>query len=134
MDSRTGENITAAQSMSGVYTSDVPNPLYFKILYHHSRPFQTGHDIIVVQVRFNHNLKKALGILKCFLTFKIFTRLQPQTSHFLRVFRYQFMKYVNQLGAISLNICIRSADHVLYNVMQGTIEVQEDHDIKFKIY
>nr|QQK85149.1 AC2 [Tomato leaf curl New Delhi virus] len=45
-DSRTGEYITADRAESGVYTWEIRNPLYFKILQHHSRPFLTQHDII----------------------------------------------------------------------------------------
>nr|CCK73281.1 Replication Enhancer Protein-truncated [African cassava mosaic virus] len=71
MDLRTGELITAPQAMNGVYTWEINNPLYFTITRHQQRPFLLNQDIITVQVRFNHNLRKELGIHKCFLNFRI---------------------------------------------------------------
>nr|ACO53437.1 AC3 protein [Malvastrum leaf curl virus] len=134
MDLRTGELITAAQAENGAYIWMVPNPLYFKIMHHHSRPFNTNHDIIHVQIRFNHNLRKALGIHQCFLDFQIWTHLHPQTSRFLRVFSSQCIKYLDTLGVISINNVIRAVNHVLNNVLVGTIDVQETNIIKFKLY
>ncbi|CAK02780.1 replication enhancer protein [Tomato yellow leaf curl China virus -[Y264]] len=134
MDSRTGELFTAAQTENGVYIWTVKNPLYFKITKHHKRPFMMKHGIITLQVQFNYNLRKALGIHKCFLTCKIWTRLHPQTLRFLRVFKYQCIKYLDSLGVISINNVIRAISHVLYNVLEGTIDVIENHDIKFNIY
>ncbi|ACC38248.1 AC3 protein [Pepper leaf curl Yunnan virus-[YN323]] len=134
MDSRTGELLTATQSENGVYIWTVKNPLYFKITKHHERPFLRKHDIITLQVQFNYNLRKALGIHKCFLTCQIWTHLHPQTSRFLRVFKYQFLKYLDRLGVISINNCIRAFRYVLYDVLNGTIDVIENHDIKFNIY
>nr|QEL50475.1 replication enhancer protein [Tomato leaf curl Ghana virus] len=134
MDLRTGELITAAQAQSGVFTWEIQNPLYFKITNHDERPFNYQHDIISVQIRFNHNLRKALGIHKCFLNFKVWTSLRPQTGRFLRVFRVQVLKYLDNLGVISINTIIRAVDHVLYNVLEGTNYVLEQHEIKFNIY
>nr|QJA07400.1 replication enhancement protein [Tomato leaf curl Uganda virus] len=134
MDSRTGEYITAHQAMSGVNIWEIQNPLYFKITDHNIRPFNTNHDIISIQIRFNHNLRKELGIHKCFLNFKVWTTLQPQTGRFLRVFRYQVLKYLDNLGVISINTVIRAVDHVLYNVLVNTLQVTEEHEIKFNLY
>ncbi|BAG06857.1 C3 protein [Tomato leaf curl Philippines virus - Los Banos:L3] len=133
MDSRTGEPITAAQAENGVYTWTITNPLYFKISQHDKMPFLKNHDIITVQIQFNHNLRKALGIHQCFLICKIWTHLHPQTWRFLRVFKYQCMKYLYSLGVISINNVIRAIKHVLYAVIQ-TIDVQISHIIKFNIY
>ncbi|AAB61143.1 putative replication enhancer [Tomato leaf curl Taiwan virus] len=134
MDSRTGELITAAQAENGVYTWTVNNPLYFKITQHNQRPFLQNHDVMTIQIQFNYNLRKALGIHQCFLICQIWTRLQPQTSHFLRVFKYQCMKYLDNLGVISLNNVIRAMTNVLYNVIEGTVDAQFSHIITFKIY
>ncbi|ACN43238.1 C3 [Tomato leaf curl Nigeria virus] len=134
MDSRTGELITAHQARNGVFIWEIQNPLYFKITNHDERPFNYQHDIITVQIRFNHNLRKALGIHKCFLNFKVWTSLRPQTGRFLRVFRVQVLKYLDNLGVISINTIIRAVDHVLYNVLVNTIDVVETHEIKFNIY
>ncbi|ABG79570.1 C3 protein [Tomato yellow leaf curl Indonesia virus-[Lembang]] len=134
MDLRTGEYITAAQARNGVYIWEIQNPLYFKILSHHSRPFNTNHDVITIRLQFNHNLRKALGIHRCFLTFQVWTYLHPPTGLFLKVFKTQCIKYLNNLGVISINNVIRAVDHVLFKVLERTIDVQPDYEIKFNIY
>ncbi|ABC87991.1 replication enhancement protein [Tomato yellow leaf curl Mali virus-[Ethiopia]] len=134
MDLRTGELITALQAENGVFIWEINNPLYFKITNHDERPFNTNNDIISMQIRFNHNIRKVLGIHKCFLNFRIWTTLRPQTGRFLRVFRYQVLKYLDNLGVISLNNVIRAADHVLYDVFVNTLQVTENHEIKYKFY
>nr|UFP62822.1 AC3 [African cassava mosaic virus] len=134
MDLRTGELITAPQAMNGVYTWEINKSPVFTITKHQQRPFMMNQDIITVQVRFNHNLRKELGIHKCFLNFKIWTTLQPQTGLFLRVFRYQVLKYLEHMGVISINNVIRAADHVLFNVVDKTIACKLTPEIKFNVY
>nr|WAK98701.1 AC3 [Pepper yellow leaf curl Thailand virus] len=134
MDSRTGARITAAQAENGVYIWTVNNPLYFKITHHRERPFMMTHDIITVQIQFNYNLRRALGLHQCYLICQIWTRLRPQTSRFLRVFKYQCIKYLDHLGVISINNVIRAISHVLYNVLQGTLDARFSHIIKYDIY
>nr|AUX80810.1 replication enhancer protein [Tomato leaf curl Sudan virus] len=134
MDSRTGELITAPQAENGVFIWEINNPLYFKITEHNQRPFLMNHDIISIQIRFNHNIRKVLGIHKCFLNFRILTTLQPQTGRFLRVFRYQLLRYLDNIGVISINNVIRAVDHVLYDVIEKTTDVTENHEIKYKFY
>ncbi|AHZ59326.1 replication enhancement protein [Pouzolzia golden mosaic virus] len=134
MDSRTGAIITATQAENGAYIWTVPNPLYFKIIKHEQRPSMTNHDIITIQIQFNHNLRKALGLHQCFLIFQIWTHLQPQTGRFLRVFRVQCMKQLNNLGIVSINNVIRAVNHVLNNVLEKTIDVQLSTIIKFNLY
>nr|AIP89813.1 replication enhancer [East African cassava mosaic Kenya virus] len=134
MDSRTGELITAPPAKNGVFTWTITNPLYFEITNHDKRPGNMNHDIITLQIRFNHNLRKALGIHKCFLNFKVWTTLRPQTGLFLRVFRYQVLKYLDMMGVISINTVITAVDHVLYDVLLNTLQVTEHHEIKFNLY
>ncbi|QBP05525.1 replication enhancer protein [Papaya leaf curl Lucknow virus 2] len=134
MDSRTGELITAAQEMNGVYIWKVPNPLYFKSSDHDQRPFSMNHDIITLQIQFNHNLRKELRILKCFLGLRICMALQPQTGHFLRVFRSQVLKYLDNLGVISINNVVRAFKHVLYDVSEHDVYLDQSSSIKFYIY
>nr|CAJ78312.1 AC3 protein [East African cassava mosaic Kenya virus] len=134
MDSRTGELITAPQAKNGVFTWDITNPLYFEITNHDKRPGNMNHDIITLQIRFNHNIRKALGIHKCFLNFKVWTTLRPQTGLFLRVFRYQVLKYLDMIGVISINTVLHAVDHVLYDVLLNTLQVTEQHAIKFNLY
>nr|QSS76798.1 C3 protein [Tomato curly stunt virus] len=131
MDLRTGELITAHQAQNGVYIWEITNPLYFKIINHDSRPFHTNHDIISIQIRFNHNLRKKLKIHKCFLNFQVWTTLQPQTGRFLSVFKFQVFKYLDNLGVISINNVIRAIDHVLFNELINLFNVVETHEIKF---
>nr|UOL65870.1 replication enhancer protein [Tomato leaf curl New Delhi virus] len=133
-DSRTGEYITADRAESGVYTWEIRNPLHFKILKHDSRPFLTQHDIIKIQIQFNHNLRKALGLHKCFLTFQIWTGLRPPIGIFLRVFKTHVLKYLDMLGVISIYNVIRAVYHVLDNVLEKTIDVWTAYDVKLNIY
>nr|UFP63075.1 AC3 [East African cassava mosaic virus] len=134
MDSRTGELITAPQAMNGVFTWEITNPLYFAITNQDQRPGNMNHDILTLQIRFNHNLRKALGIHKCFLNFKIWTTLRPQTGLFLRVFRYQVLKYLDMIGVISINNVIIAVDQVVYNEIVNTLQVTEQREIKTQIY
>nr|AGN90716.1 replication enhancer protein [Tomato leaf curl virus] len=134
MDSRTGELITAAQAENGVFIWEIQNPLYFKITEHHNRPFLMNQDIITVQIQFNHNLRKALGIHKCFLAFRIWMTSRLPTGRFLRVFKTQVLKYLNNLGVISINNVIRSVDHVLWNVLHHVVYVNQSYSIKFNLY
>ncbi|ADO40540.1 replication enhancer protein [Bhendi yellow vein India virus [India:Karnal OY80A:2005]] len=134
MDSPPGVPITAAYAKNGVYIWKGPNPLYFKILNHDNSPFPTNMDIITLRIHFTLPLRKALGVHKCFLTFRIWTTLHPPTGLFLRVFKTQVLKYLNNLGVISLNLVIKAVEHVLYNVINQTMYVDQYSDIKFKLY
>nr|QIH55911.1 replication enhancer protein [Malvastrum yellow vein Baoshan virus] len=134
MDLRTGEPITAAQAWSGAYIWDVPNPLYFKILNHVNRSFTMNMDIITIRIQFNYNLRRALGVHKCFLTYRIWTTLHPQTGLFLRVFKTQVLKYLNNLGVISINSIIRAVNHVLWKKIEQTMYVDMTSEIKFDLY
>ncbi|CAE05933.1 AC3 protein [Indian cassava mosaic virus-[Ker2]] len=134
MDSRTGELITAAQAMNGVFIWEVTNPLYFKIIQHDNRPFEMNMDIITIQIRFNHNLRKALGLHQCWMDFKVWTTLQTQTWRFLRVFKTQVLKYLDRLGIICINTVVHAVEHVLYNVIAGTDNVEQSNLIKFNVY
>nr|AAW50918.1 replication associated protein [Indian cassava mosaic virus] len=134
MDSRTGELITAAQAMNGVSIWEVTNPLYFKIIQHDNRPFGLNMDIITIQIRFNHNLRKALGLHQCWMDFKVWTTLQPQTWRFLGVFKTQVLKYLDRLGIICINTVVNAVEHVLYNVIAGTDSIEQSNLIKFNVY
>ncbi|ACI15830.2 AC3 [Jatropha yellow mosaic virus] len=134
MDSRTGEPITAARFNNGVFIWTVPNPLYFRVPVHMSRPFHLEQDIIHIQIQFNHNLRQALQIHKCFLSFKVWTRSRIPTGSFLRVFKTQVIRYLDRLGVISINLVIRAVDHVLYNVLHHDANVEQSNEIIFRLY
>ncbi|AGK90095.1 AC3 protein [Tomato leaf curl China virus - OX2] len=134
MDSRTGELITATQAENGVFIWEITNPLYFKITELQNRPFLSNNDIVKVRIQFNYNLRKALGMHQCFLDFRIWTNSHLQTGRFLRVFRTQVLKFLNNLGVISLNNVIRAVNYVLWDALTQTTFVQSSHVIKFNLY
>nr|ABG26093.1 REn protein [Tomato leaf curl Vietnam virus] len=134
MDSRTGELITATQAENGVFTWEITNPLYFKITELQNRPFLSDNDILTVRIQFNYNLRKALGMHQCFLDFRIWTNSHLQTGRFLRVFRTQVLKFLNNLGVISLNNVIRAVNYVLWDALTQTTFVNSSHVIKFNLY
>ncbi|CAG28772.1 AC3 protein [Tomato leaf curl China virus] len=134
MDSRTGELITATQAENGVFIWEITNPLYFKITELQNRPFLSDNDIVKVRLQFNYNLRKALGMHQCFLDFRIWTNSHLQTGRFLRVFRTQVLKFLNNLGVISLNNVIRAVNYVLWDALTQTTFVQSSHVIKFNLY
>lgn len=90
------------------FFQDYPNPPYFKIEEHLERLFTTNYDIITVQIRFNDNLQKLLGIHKCFLDFQIWRKLSPRSPNFLRLFRFHIMYFLDNIGAISINNVIQA--------------------------
>ncbi|ACM62305.1 transcription enhancer protein [Sunn hemp leaf distortion virus [India:Barrackpore2:2008]] len=134
MDSRTGELITAAQAEIGVFIWEIQNPLYFKILEHQNRPFLINQDTRTVRIQFNHNLRKALGIHNCFLFYRIWMSSQPQTGRFFWVLKTEVFKYLDNLGIISINNVNRAVDHVLWNVLQHIVYVDQSYSITFNIY
>nr|ANN23950.1 AL3 [Tomato rugose yellow leaf curl virus] len=132
MDLRTGELITAPQAESGVYIWEITNPLYFKITRVED-PLYTNNKIYHVQIRFNHNLRRALDLHKAFLNFQIWTTSVTASGPiYLNRFRHFVLLYLDQLGVISINNVIRAVrfatDRSYVNV------VLENHSIKFKIY
>nr|AIN36337.1 REN [Macroptilium yellow spot virus] len=132
MDSRTGELITAHQAESGVYIWEISNPLYFKI-NNVEDPLHTMTRIYHVQIRFNHNLRKALALHKAYLNFQIWTiSLRASGTTYLVRFKYLVMLYLDRIGVISLNNVIRA---VRFATDKSYVNyVLENHEIKFKFY
>ncbi|AAC09256.1 replication enhancer protein [Potato yellow mosaic Trinidad virus] len=132
MDSRTGELITARQAENGVFIWEIENPLYFKInrvediLYTRTR-------IYTVQVRFNHNLRRALDLHKAYLNFQVWTTsMTASGSTYLARFRQLVLLYLDQLGVISINNVIRA---VRFATDRSYVNyVLENHSIKLKFY
>nr|QEL50655.1 replication enhancer protein [Cotton leaf curl Gezira virus] len=133
MDSRTGELITAHQAENGVLIWEIDNPLYFKTIKE-IRLTHGDQTMVEMQIRFNYNLRKALGIHKCFLNFKVWTTSRPLTGLFLNVFRKQILRMLYTLGVISINNVIRAVNHVLYDVLKTTVECEFSHNIQIKLY
>nr|CCH63343.1 REn [Sida yellow mottle virus] len=132
MDSRTGELITAPQAENGVYTWEIENPLYFRI-YKVEDPLYTRTRIYHVQIRFNHNLRKALHLHKAFLNFQVWTTsMIASGTTYLARFRRLVTMYLDQLGVISINNVIRA---VQFATDRAYVDhVLENHSIKFKLY
>nr|AOV62455.1 replication enhancer protein [Malvastrum bright yellow mosaic virus]AOV62461.1 replication enhancer protein [Malvastrum bright yellow mosaic virus]AOV62467.1 replication enhancer protein [Malvastrum bright yellow mosaic virus] len=132
MDSRTGELITVHQAENGVYIWEIENPLYFKI-YRVKDHLYTRTRVYHVQIRFNHNLRRALDLHKAFLNFQVWTTsMTASGSTYLARFRHLVILYLDQLGVISINNVIRAVrfatDRAYVNY------VLENHSIKFKFY
>nr|UUV61417.1 C3 [Tomato mottle leaf curl virus] len=132
MDSRTEELITAHQAQNGAFIWEVPNPLYFKIT-NVENPIHTNTRIYHIQIRFNHNLRRALDLHKCFLNFQIWTTSATASgTTYLNRFRDLVNMYLDRLGVISINNVIRAVQFATDKPYVNY--VLEDHSIKFKLY
>nr|UVN12665.1 replication enhancer protein [Horsegram yellow mosaic virus] len=134
MDFRTGDNITAAQLRNGVYIWEVRNPLSFKILQH--RPMGAGSRMIVTQIRlmFNHGLKKALQMHKCFLDLKLYHYMTATSGMILSIFRNQLFRYLNNLGVVIIRNVLSGASHILYVKLHFVEDVSFTHNVQYKLY
>nr|QWB14696.1 replication-enhancer protein [Sida yellow blotch virus] len=132
MDSRTGELITAHQAENGVYIWEITNPLYFKI-YRVEDLLYTKTRVYHIQIRFNHNLRRVLGLHKAFLNFQVWTTsLTASGTTYLTRFSDLVMLYLDRLGVITLNNVIRA---VRFATDKKYVSyVLERHSIKFKFY
>ncbi|ACI28537.1 replication enhancement protein [Tomato yellow leaf distortion virus] len=132
MDSRTGELITARQAENGVYTWEIENPLYFK-MYRVEDPLYTRTRVYHIQIRFNHNLRRALHLHKAYLNFQVWTTsMKASGSTYLIRFRHLVNMYLDQLGVICINNVIRA---VRFATDRSYVShVLENHSIKFKFY
>ncbi|ADN84039.1 replication enhancement protein [Rhynchosia golden mosaic Havana virus-[Cuba:Havana:28:2007]] len=132
MDSRTGEPITAVQATSGVYIWEVPNPLYFKII-EVEKPIFTHTTVFHLQIRANHNLRKALALHKAYFNFQVWTTLTTASGQiYLSRFKFLVMQFLDNLGVISINNVIRAVSYATNKSYVN--DVLENHIIKFKIY
>ncbi|UFT26570.1 replication enhancer protein [Desmodium yellow spot virus] len=132
MDSRTGENITADQAENSVFIWEVPNPLYFKII-NVEKPRYTRSTVYHIQVRFNYNLRKTLGLHKVYLNFQVWTTsIQASGTTYLNLFRRRVLLHLDRLGVIGLNNVIRAVQFATDRPYVN--DVLENHEIKFKIY
>ncbi|ALL25616.1 AC3 [Passionfruit leaf distortion virus] len=132
MDSRTGEFITARQAENGVYIWEIENPLYFKIIQVEDLRY-TMTRVYHVQIRFNHNLRRALHLHKAYLNFQVWTvSLTASGLTYLNRFRHLVLMYLDQLGVISINNVIRAVRFATDRVYVS--HVLENHSIKYKFY
>ncbi|AAD10467.1 virus replicative element II [Sida golden mosaic Florida virus-USA] len=132
MDSRTGELITARQAENGVYIWEIENPLYFR-MYRVEDQLYTRTRVYHIQIRFNHNLRKALGLHKAYLNFQVWTTsMTASGSTYLARFRQLVNVYLYQLGVIGINNVIRAVGFA--TAKPYVTHVIENHEIKFKFY
>ncbi|ACQ57343.1 REn [Malvastrum yellow mosaic Helshire virus] len=132
MDSRTGELITAPHAENGVYIWEIENPLYFRI-YRVVDLLYTRTRVYNIQIRFNHNLRKVLGLHKAYLNFQVWTTsMTASGSTYLVRFRRLVNMYLDELGVISLNNVIRAVRFATDRVYVRY--VLENHEIKLKFY
>ncbi|ANW06474.1 replication enhancer protein [Velvet bean golden mosaic virus] len=134
MDSRTGESITADQLRNGVFIWEIKNPLYFETLEHY--PIRRGSTMMVTRMRikFNHGLRKALQMHKCYLNLTIYHYLRTTSGMILSIFRRQLFRYLNNLGVLSISNILSGCSHVFYNVFPHVEDVNLSYDIKYKLY
>nr|QQL11601.1 replication enhancer protein [Mungbean yellow mosaic India virus] len=134
MDFRTGDNITAAQLRNGVFIWEVRNPLSFKIMQH--RQILAGSRMMVTKLRimFNHGLKKALLMHKCFLDLTLYHYLTATSGMILSIFRRQLFKFLNNLGVISLANILYFASDFLYVKLHLVEDVSFTHNAQYKLY
>ncbi|QBI71944.1 replication enhancer protein [Tobacco leaf curl Dominican Republic virus] len=132
MDSRTGELITAPQAENGEYIWEIENPLYFRI-YSVEDLLYTRTRVYHIQIRFNHNLRRALHLHKAYLNFQVWTTsMTASGSTYLIRFRHLVNLYLDQLGVVSINNVIRA---VRFATDRAYVSyVLENHSIKFKLY
>ncbi|AEF12635.1 replication enhancer [Whitefly VEM 1 begomovirus] len=132
MDSRTGELITARQAENGVYIWEIENPLYFKI-YRVEELLYARTRVYHIQIRFNHNLRRVLGLHKAYLNFQVWTTSMTASGlTYLVRFRQLVNMYLDDLGVISINNVIRAVQFATDTAYVKY--VLENHEIKFKFY
>nr|ALK03490.1 replication enhancer protein [VEM begomovirus 5]ALK03500.1 replication enhancer protein [VEM begomovirus 5] len=132
MDSRTGELITVRQAENGVYIWEIENPLYFKI-YNVEEPLYTRTRVYHIQIRFNHNLRRVLGLHKAYLNYQVWTTSTTASGlTYLLRFKRLVNMYLDDIGVISINNVIRAVRFATDRVYVSY--VLQNHEIKFKFY
>nr|ALK03485.1 replication enhancer protein [VEM begomovirus 5]ALK03505.1 replication enhancer protein [VEM begomovirus 5] len=132
MDSRTGELITVRQAENGVYIWEIENPLYFKI-YNVEEPLYTRTRVYQIQIRFNHNLRRVLGLHKAYLNYQVWTTSTTASGlTYLLRFKRLVNMYLDDIGVISINNVIRAVRFATDRVYVSY--VLQNHEIKFKFY
>nr|QHU79282.1 replication enhancer protein [Opuntia virus 1]QHU79396.1 replication enhancer protein [Opuntia virus 1]QHU79402.1 replication enhancer protein [Opuntia virus 1]QHU79414.1 replication enhancer protein [Opuntia virus 1]QHU79420.1 replication enhancer protein [Opuntia virus 1] len=132
MDSRTGDPITPYQAEIGTFIWKVPNPLYMKLLFTGDN---TQGQLFRIRIQANHNLRKQLGLHKCWIQTEILTTLKTAIgSSFLTRFKFHVLFYLHNLGVVSINNIAR-AIYYFFDVSKYVYEIRNtQYDIKFLLY
>ncbi|AWV91699.1 C3 Ren [Sesame yellow mosaic virus] len=132
-DFRTGEPITAMETMIGTYTWEVPNPLYLKQIYFHrfGEVFQARW-----QIRFNNNLRRHLNIHKCWMEFTMTGSHRNLTGQrFSTTFLRRLYKYLDNVGVISIQLVVKGIGHVLFDEFNFVSSISDQwYSISMKQY
>nr|URY16863.1 C3 [Soybean yellow leaf curl virus]WIF18908.1 C3 [Soybean stay-green associated virus] len=134
-DYRTGESLTHIQKITSVYYDDLHNPISLKL----ERDWETAtppfHQAFQIRLMFNHNLRKALGLQKCWLHLKVWTTLTTAgPTSVLSRFRFHIMYYLNSLGVISIKDVIDALHYVIDKCIWIDQMYVINGNIQFKIY
>ncbi|KAG5561962.1 hypothetical protein RHGRI_004858 [Rhododendron griersonianum] len=128
MDSRTEESITVLQATTGVYYWELKNPLWFKVTRLITVPSAHMHQRCNLQIRFNYNLRKALGLHQCYLNFLVWTTLKTTSETALQArLLFWIDKFLDNVGVISINNVIRAISSLYERVFIKEIQ-EEEHD------
>ncbi|QIV15577.1 C3 protein [Apple geminivirus] len=134
MDSRTGESITPYQANYAIYTWSLKNPIHVSIDL--IRPAYMSEDQqIHFTVKFNHNLRKALHLHKCWITCRIWTSLTTSAASSLRSrIEFHLMNYLDSVGVISINYVIEAINNFVKKCA-WVLEVEQIRtDVKMLLY
>ncbi|ADK55010.2 replication enhancer protein [Sidastrum golden leaf spot virus] len=129
-----GELITAHQAENGVYIWEITNPLYFKMHRVEDILF-TGTRVYHIQIRFNHNLRRALGLHKAFLNFQVWTTsMRASGTTYSSWSRHVSHAVLTTMRCILRFIMSSEAVRFRNRTDRMSLMYSEDHSIKFKIY
>lgn len=87
-----------------------------------------------MEIRFNYNLRRALGIHKCWLFFRIWITLRPWAENFLHVFRCNVINFLSNFGVISINSEIRVIQHFMGRFQRHILYVDNSAYVQFNMY
>jgi hypothetical protein len=103
MDSRTGEQLTWSQIITGAFWEESHNPISVKVLAQGETTSHPPQQVFQVTNMMNHNIKKRLNIHKAFLHFRIWTTPTIHSGTCLQTeIKQRINIYLQQLGVLSL--------------------------------
>nr|CRI68265.1 Replication enhancer protein [Pepper golden mosaic virus] len=128
MDSRTGQSITVHHAENSVFIWEVPNHLFFRI-HHVEELLITKLRIYHIESRINHNLSRALALLKAFLHFRVWsTSIIASVTTYLSRFVFRDLLFLHRLGSVDVNNEIRAvrfaSDKSYVNYVLETPEIK----------
>nr|APP87727.1 Ren/C3 [Grapevine geminivirus A]ASJ80943.1 Ren/C3 [Grapevine geminivirus A] len=134
LDSRTGESLTSQQTQTGVYSWTLKNPLYVTIIQSWDIFLPKGKGF-KIQFRANHNMRKALGLHKCWITYRVWTTLKTFGLISLQNrIRDRILSYFDSVGVISCKtLALGINEFMLKSSWISSFEMYST-DVKFNLY